>query len=296
MAISEQQPGPDQAQPEEHGASVRAAARWLVTSYAALAALLVAGIQLKDVASVTPDWQLATALLAVLVALLATSTVIVSASRVLIAPALTWNDLVRRETSEMTRRPATPAEILDETPPKQDPLLAELKWFTQIQPVQFTSPRDLREKLSAARADLDSNPSDGLREQVLQYEQAAQACLQQANAWQSRQLYEKLITLLKRSSTVIAVCILIFLWASRPPEQPPKVTKPFPVTIYVQGSKAAITAAKLDAACARQELKGWAVNGDINAPEVVTEPKGACPASRFTVSEELGIAVPIKAK
>ncbi|MEU6889521.1 hypothetical protein ABZ918_30805 [Streptomyces viridosporus] len=296
MAIYEQQTGADQVQQEDHGASVRGAARWLVTSYAALAALLVAGIQLKDVSSITSEWRLAVALLAVLIALLATSTVIVAASRVLIAPALTWNDLVRRETKEMTGRPTTPAAILDETPPKQDPLLTELKWFTQIQPVQFTSPRDLREKLSAAREDLSNNPSDGLREQVLQYEQAAQACLQQANAWWSRQLYERLITLLKWSSTVIAVCILVFLWASRPPEEPAKVSKPFPVTVYLQGSTAAITAAKLDAACVRQVLSGWAVDGKINEPEVVTQPRGACPASRFTVSDELGVAVPAAAK
>jgi hypothetical protein len=296
MAIGDEQAGADQAEPEDHGASVRAAARWLVSSYAALAALLVAGIQLNGVTEITSTGRLVIALIAVLAALLATSAVIVLASRVLIAPALTWNDLIRRETVEMTKKPRTASAILDETPPEPDPLLTELRWFTQIQPVRFTSPRDLREKLSAAREDLSSNPSEALREQVLQYEQAAQACLRQANAWWSRQLYEKLITLLKWSSTVIAVCILAFLWASRPPDEPAKVTKPFPVKVYLTGPKSAVIAAKLDTACVQQVLSGWAVDGEVKEPEVVTQPRGGCPASHFTVSDELGVAVPVAPK
>ncbi|CAM5536144.1 hypothetical protein SALBM135S_05515 [Streptomyces alboniger] len=95
---------------------------------------------------------------------------------------------------------------------------------------------------------------------------------------------------------MIAVCVLVFLWASRPPEQPAKVGKPFPVEIHVLGNEAAVAAAELKPGCARQVLTGWAVDGDINAPEVVTEPRGTCPASRFTVSKELGIALPTPPK
>ncbi|MFF3208429.1 hypothetical protein [Streptomyces sp. NPDC002962] len=286
----------DQVQPEEHGASVRAAAQWLVTSYAALAALLVAGIQLKDVSGITSFWGLVFAFGSVLIALLATGSVIICASRVLIAPALTWNDLVRRETEEGTSRPTTQAELLSEDPPRRDPLLAELRAFTQIQPVQFNSPRDLRQKLNEAREDLASNLSDERRDHVAQLEEAAQACLQQANAWQSRQLYERLIAVLRRSGFVITVCILIFLLASRPEDEPAKVSKPFPVKVYLQASKAALAEAKLSLACRGQVLSGWAVEGELKAPEVVTQPKGTCPASRFTVSDELGIAIPVQTK
>ncbi|MFC8841088.1 hypothetical protein ACFT8Q_13390 [Streptomyces griseoincarnatus] len=291
MTVGEVSPA-EQQEPEDHGVSIRVAARWLVTSFAAVGAVLVAGIQLQNVTHITSPWFLVAALLSVLVALLATGTVIVRASQVLVAPALTWSDLVRRESLLLiARQQASPAQHLSGEVP-EDPLLAKLAEITQMQPAQFTSPRDLREKLTGARKDLEASPSDGLREQVAQLEELAQSCLRYANAWQSQQMYLRLIKMLKRAGTLIVVCFVTFLWASKPSDEPPKVTKPFPVQVYVKDSRKALKSAGLDRACSGLILRGSAVGGEMDAPQVVTRPAGRCPASSFTVSDELGIAVP----
>lgn len=292
MAVGEVPPV-EQREPEDRGVSIRAAARWMVTSSAAVGAVLVASVQFNSVMQITSGWVLVTALLSVLIALLATGTVIVRASQVLIAPALTWSDLVDRESVLLiARRQTSAAQHLSGDVP-EDALLAKLADFTRMQPVPFTSPRDLREKLTLARQDLAASPSDGLREQVAQLEELAQSCLRYANDWQSQQMYLRLITVLKRAGTVFAVCFVAFLWASKPPEEPPKVTKPFPVQVYLKDARKVLEAAGLDPACSGMTLRGSAVGGEMGAPRVVTRPAGRCPAGSFTVSEELGIAVPV---
>ncbi|MCM1943498.1 hypothetical protein NC239_35460 [Streptomyces sp. G3] len=291
MTVSEVAPA-EQQELDGHGASVRSAAQWLVTSFAAVGALLVAGIQLQNVTQITTWWKLSLTLLSVVVALLATGSVIVSASRVLIAPVLTWDDLVRRETKQLiASQQATAAQHLEGLP--GDPLLLELAAATQMQPVPFTSPRSLREELAGAREDVRTAASEDLQGRVLQLEELAQLCLRYANAWQSRQLYLRLIKVLKGAGTLIVVCIAVFLWASKPADEPLKVTKPFPVQVFLTDSQRALKAAGVDEACAGMTLQGSAVDGDASAPEVATKPAGKCPASRFALTDPLGVAVPV---
>ncbi|MEU9530634.1 MULTISPECIES: hypothetical protein [Streptomyces] len=267
----------------------------MVTSFAAIGAVLVASIQIQTVMQVTSQAHLLVALSAALMALLATGWVIVYASRVLIAPSLTWSDLITRETRLMiSDRQVTPLQRLT-TGGLSDPLLAELAASTQMQPIQVNSPRDLREQLLAARKDLAAHPSEGLREQVAQLEAVADVCLRQANAWLSRQLYGRLTKVLALAGTVICLSLAGFMWASHPPEEPPKVTKPFPVQVFLSGSAAKLKAAGLKTACFNMVLKGSAVGGDLSQPEVTTLPQGLCAAGHFEVTEELGVAVPVSA-
>ncbi|MEV7252595.1 hypothetical protein [Streptomyces cyaneofuscatus] len=253
----------------------------------------MASIQIQAVTQVTSGGHLAVAVLAALTALVATGYVIVYASQVLIAPSLTWSDLVTRETRQMiASRQLTPFQQLTRVG-QSDPLLAELAASTQMQPVQLNSPRELREQLLAARRDLAANPSDGLREQVAQLEAVAEVCLRDANAWQSRQLYGRLTSVLVIAGTAICLSLAGFMWASRPPEEPPKVTKPFPVQVFLAGSAQKLKAAGLKSACFGMVLKGSAVGGDLSQPEVTTLPQGQCSAGRFKVTEEIGVAVPV---
>ncbi|MGW7278863.1 hypothetical protein ACWGIV_11265 [Streptomyces sp. NPDC054844] len=292
MVLNQPQAGePQPVSDQDHGTSIRAAARWLISAFAAIGALLVAGLQLQSVGTITEPLRLTIALGTVFLALLATGWVIIYASRVLIAPAMTWDDLVDRETSALTVRVQASSVHAIGSHTDADELLSELVAATQMRPAPLTSPRELRRELRTARQTLAQSETDRNRERVQVMEATAAACLNHSNSWQSRCRYKSLIKVLIPAGCLIALCVVGFAWASSPTDEPPKVTKPLPVQVYLQGAAKELKAAGLQASCAGMALEGTAVSGPLNEPEVSTEPRPGCAAARFIVTPSLGIAV-----
>ncbi|MFD9885885.1 hypothetical protein ACFWZT_31020 [Streptomyces alboflavus] len=280
---------------EDHGSSVRAAARWMITAFAAIGALLVAGLQLQALGEIEDDRWLAAALASALLALVATGSVIVFASYVLVAPSLTWDDLIRRETTAMIALAQASGVQAPSAATDLDDLLRELVAATEMRAAPLASPRDLRQDLAAARQALAQNPSDDARQvRVQQIEETAAVCLHHANAWQSRYRYKILIRVLIPAGLLIAGCVVIFAWASHPPDKAPKVTKPISVSVYLLEQPEEGARSEITASCAGKRLEGTAVAGTLSEPEVVTKPQPGCPAQRFTVTSSLGVAISAK--
>ncbi|MFI5687642.1 hypothetical protein [Streptomyces sp. NPDC051636] len=294
MAASEPAEAAPDPVSEDHGTSVRSAARWMVSAFAAIGTLLVAGLQLQAVTKVEDGNYLSVALGAAVVALIATGFLIVQASRVLIAPALNWGDLCEREVkAQIAQAQASTIQAAGPSTDADD-LLRELVANTQNLPAPLTYPTELRKELRIARQGLKQSPGDtALSERIQELEETADLCIRLANAWQSRTLYQQLTRNLMSAGLLIAACLAVFVWASNPPEEPPKITRPTPVRVYINGSALQLRSAGIDEACAQETLRGTAVDGDLSNPQVVTAPKNGCPAQHFTVTGEIGVAVPV---
>lgn len=289
----EQQNDYQAADPQGHGASVRAAARWLISAFAAIGAILIAGLQVRAVGTLGTDqpWRLTLALVTVCIALLAVGLVIVKASTVLIEPAITWNDLVYRETQALQKQIEGSALAAAGNHLRFDELLTTLEHGGELQAVPFTGPRDLRQSLREARRVQDPSEAQH-RDRIRQLEQAANNYLMYANDWRSAQLYDGLKRVLVPAGVVLALCVVGFSWAVTP-ETPttPQVTTPVAVEVYVKDTPA-LKDAGLNQECANKQLKGFAVGRTLSEPEVVTHRAGKCSAHRFIVFPNIGVAVP----
>ncbi|WP_236244207.1 hypothetical protein [Streptomyces sp. CC210A] len=274
---------------------MRAAARWLVSAFAAVAAVLVAGLQLRSVGTLdsSQPGRLVLALGSAGVALLVTGLIIVKASYVLISPTLTWYDLVARETKALVKQAASPPVVAAGSHLRFDPLLTELEHANEMHPVPFTGPRDLRRALRSAREAVAATPSDENRAKLQQLEQMTDALLQRANAWQSMQLHRSLTKVLIPSGILLAASVVAFAWAVTPENKgAPAVTKPIQVQVYLKNVPQALKKAGLESTCAKGPLDGTAVGGTLSSPEVSTRRAPGCAAAKFVVTSEIGVAVP----
>ncbi|MGK5630641.1 hypothetical protein [Streptomyces sp. URMC 123] len=288
------------AQPEDPGTSIRAAARWLTTAFAAVGAVLAAGLQLGSLGGLSEEapWRLLVALAAVLLALLGVGWVIVQAAHVLITPDLTWTDLfVNHEIPAYERRGrAQPLLRAGRSHLAFDDLLSQLRTASALEPVPFEGTAALRGRLARARERAAADPEDPVAERaVAELEEAVALCLTRANAWQSRRLYRSLIRTLLIGGTLTAGCLVLFAWATNPPPDPsPRVTKPVAVRVHVTAEPKILAEMGLGTDCRERTLQGFAIGGRLDEPLVAVAPTGACTAARLKVTPRIGTAVPLE--
>ncbi|MFV8128846.1 hypothetical protein [Streptomyces syringium] len=284
----------------DRGTSIREAARWLTTAFAAVGTVLVAGLQLGSLGGLGTEepWRLPLALGAVFVALLGTGWMIVRAAHVLITPDLTWTDIfVNHEIPAIRRRgSAQPLLSAGRSHLSYDALLQLLKEASSTEAVPFEGTAAIRRKLESARARAAHTPTDTeAQEHVAALEHAVTLCLTRANAWQSQQLYRALIRTLLRTGVLTAACLVVYAWAANPPpEKSPQIKQPVPVEIHLRATADKLPGTELGKQCHRRTITGVAVGGRLDEPVVAVPATEDCAAARFTVTPELGVAVPVR--
>ncbi|WP_157408290.1 hypothetical protein [Actinoplanes sp. N902-109] len=316
--------------PVDEAAPVRTAAQWLVVAAGAIGAALVAGLQLGDVGKLTgTPFLLVAAAAAVVSALAVVGRVIARASAVLVIRRITVSDLLAAETAEQAR--ATDIHpVSDSRPPHRDTgSPAGTPWIPRqwdrlrgrlLQPDVIREPAAyLRPLLGQIRANrewlfvADGRSTSDLSNAYTEAAQRARAGDQVAAA-RAAELDRRLTGLClfargeltrsayRRLSTTITgwpgwlfvVSVALFaITLNWPVAQAPRVKEPYPLTVVLTGSAGQLKGAGLATGCRpASRLNAVALAGTTTEPLVVTDAQGSCPASRFTVTADIGVPLP----
>lgn len=288
-------PTPVAAASPDEAASVRTAAQWLVVAAGAVAATLVTGLQLGDIGKLSgrPP-QLVVAAVTFLAALLVVGRVIARASAVLVVRRVTVGDLLTAETQDQLREGSLIVVGGDGTGdlvPVLHQIRANREWL--FEPGHH-SMRDLQADLHDATARAGHGDPEAERA-AARLEQRLTTVCAFARAELTRVAYRRLReTITGWPGWVFALSVAIFYVAlSVPVAQAPAVGSPYNVVVVLTGTGDQLRSAGLAGTCtAPARLVGVAVDGSATEPVVVTDAGPGCPPARFTVTEQVGVAIP----
>lgn len=306
----------------EDAGAVRTSAQWLAAAAGAVAAALIAGLQIGAVGGLGDrPVALLLALVSFLVALAVVGMIIRASSRVLVPPRATISDLLEADTardahdrgvipesSALARPPrwwrrsgseksadadAGPAPrtgIGAQLQPVIDEISRNREWL--LLPGQRTTSELHAECRTAQQAAADDGGSS-LRAEHLE-RRLAMVC-SFARAELTRNAYRRLTdTMTGRPGWLFAAAVLTFAATlTWPHGEAPEVTTAYRLDVILTGTARQLRDAGLAGTCRPgTRLTGVAVDGDLAEPSVVTETAGGCPAARFTVTEDVGIPMP----
>ncbi|MEU5397331.1 hypothetical protein [Streptomyces tibetensis] len=296
----------------EATAQQKSTAKWLVGACAAVAAVLVAGLQLGNLEKLgNADTSLG--LLALGAAFLALASAVVLlylAARVIGTTRPPADDLDLRDRADHGNYPQGPR--LD---PPTDPLLRELVVSRRT---ELLGPRrdaigslldDLNQAESALatgakvqisdrtyRPRLSSSDATALRDLVRDLEQRIRRLSDAAERFKTTQAYDQMRGWFPWLGVAFVVGVFGFAWLTLLyPQTLPhtaEVTNPVQIEVSVPPAPAA-TKAGWAKGCAGKTLSGVAVGGTLEEPTIVTRSQPGCPGRRTDKTEGL-LVVPVQ--
>lgn len=284
----------------DEASSMRAAAQWLATAAGAVGAALIAGLQIGDLGTRVRDpASFTVAILAFLAALLTVGLTLRRAGAVLVTSRATIDDLLSAETR---LRRKDQRRIRFEK--RQDPALKEIvkmiadhrEWLMPGRDSVWALSDAWKEAQEAATAARDGSPGAAERRaEAAGLQRQVDGVCTFARCELTRRAYRSLSRTVTGMPGVFFIASLAVLAVALnwPADEPPAVTTPYRVDVLLTGDDGELREEGLSGACTTgMRLTGVALDGSLTEPVVVTEAEGACPASRFTVTETIGIPVP----
>lgn len=292
--------------------------KWVVSAAAAVAAVLLAGISLKNLPPIgdfsTPisgakvaGWVAA---LAVIIGIAAVGLVIQKAGKLFTVTYAALSELI----DEVVRVDQEAADKRGSTPPPPDtpPAWQSHKALkpvvdaanTHLQPVatDISSVYLLRDELAKAARNLDSGEASAtvdhriwtsaeeVREYLDRVDAAIAGALIAADEQRVKAAYTSLLSWLWIAGGILVVAALVFVEVQTI-SQPLAVTKPTPVTIYSTGA----VLDQLGPRCVTSNgVSAVAIGGTFERPEVAVSPNPTegCKAARFLVPASGVVSVP----
>ncbi len=283
----------DDAQPDPDvlGAAadrIRETAKWLITTFAAVAGVLVAGSQLSDIGHLS-WWRFVLALLAVLVGLIGVAYAINEAAKVLTAGRVSLGELAD---------PNNTATAALRTRVNGDPAL--LGGYANV--------ADLSNEYTAAQLkskqvydeyykDVDNEPNrkatDVADAQVTRADNAVQRLLSVASFEALSATFNSARRQIFFGALVAAVGIVSFAAAAHPKEKKaekkaPTVAAPSEVRVKLTSAGKKLLGSALGKDCPLDKIKVLVVKFDGEAADVVTLPQKGCRVARFSVPAKVG--------
>ncbi|GAB1695133.1 hypothetical protein [Krasilnikovia sp. M28-CT-15] len=274
-------------------ATIRAAAQWLVVAAGAVGAVLVAGLQLGAIGALVKRWPLLViATIAFVAALAVVGWIIRTASAVLVIRRVTLNDLLRARTAQQARETGiTLASEPDEEMLRIDLDISSNRWLL---PPPHQSLSALYGAYRAAVDDALKGDAKGVaREAMLRPYLVEIASFARTELARAR--YQDLsagITGWRGWILIVSIIAFAVAVGLPKPDEPPHISGPVATTVVLTGLPQKLHAAGLDESCAGVTLIGTAVDGTLTEPVVVTQRTPTCQAARFTVTKDIGLAIP----
>jgi hypothetical protein len=213
IGASESATTPAESSAHQSLASLQDAAKWVVGAFAAIGAILVAGLQVGAVGTLGTDepLRLALALGAMVMALVAVGVVLTCAARVLVSPQLSLADLADLDVRELKRasdeEQVNPARALLGEP--SDPLLKAIhRKREELLKSDVERPLELHGRLNT-----DQGLTDDQRKLL---EEDAERLTDFADTLTARMRFKTLMWWLRVGGGLVAVCIVLFGWAINP--------------------------------------------------------------------------------
>lgn len=258
---------------------VRETAKWILTSFAAVGAILVAGLQLSSLGKLTgetPDGRIVAALAGIVLAAIGVVLAIGFMSSVL-AP-LRTSFRIANKYPDVTDRVLGDCELIHKTYPQLKEKIAEKD-----------AALDAARKLGASSPEYKKARAE--REAWEKNKHAALVYIGAELLWER---YKR-----ARRAVIVAVFLIVggvvaFAWGANPPgdekEAAPVVLGQAPLFLDVTLTPPGVAALKKKRKCEKAALQVLSVGGSVDKREVVTIPAGGCRSVRFVLTPELGTA------
>lgn len=276
-APADDKPAPVDAVAEykKNGDQLRDTAKWLLTSFAAVGALLLGSIQLSSLGKLTnetPDSRIVAAILGIFFGALGVAIAIWWTSKVL-APML-------NTFSSANQHPAVTTAVLDDKE-----LVGEdyegLK----------TKIGTLDRQVAQAADDEAYKKAYALRDEWERNKRTALAAVGNAILWERYKSARRAVLI---GIACAAAGMASFAWGANPPDAEKKATPvvlgqaPLPLKLHLTPAGAA--ALKEARKCETADLAVLSIGGSVAQREVVAVPTGTCKTVRFVLTPELGTA------
>lgn len=256
---------------------LRETAKWILTSFAAVAAILVGGLQLSSIGKLTaetPDARVWAALGGIATAALGVAIAVGFMSRVL-EPALNSLSTVADDVHAADQALAEPMGMtFNDLKGKIDTLDADVKRAK----AKGTSSPEYRAALEARN----------------KWEPTRQDALVLIGAERLRSRYETARKAIVAAVILVVAGVVAFAWGANPPddekEAEPVTLAEVPVLLNVRLSDTGVTALEIARGCDRPLARVLTLGGKPTEREVVTIPSGRCRAVRFILTPSLGTA------
>lgn len=271
----------------EDVASVSAAARWILGTAGAVATVLLAGFQVKDLGRrIEGDlwWQAWIPAVLSIVAVAIVFDIFRRAARVLVLDRISVDDLIRAEQKRIAHDRGIHVrsgkdgdrEIWRVTPDLIDSVHMARGWLL---PEGCSTVSDLAECVKRASAEDRPDLQARLRE-VLRFCRMEMA----------RQRYRELVAAITgfRGWLFIACLAGLVIVTGSGHSSPPMISEPLRVRVAFSEGVGEVSQF---AACAGQTVEGVAVGGSLTEPVVVFD-SGEC-LGRFTITADVGTAIPM---
>ncbi|MFF0001735.1 hypothetical protein [Streptomyces avermitilis] len=284
---------------QEHVAATdafRSAARWLVAVSGAIAAVLVAGLQLTSLGSLTGG-RLSAAVTLFLIALASVGYILLRAARVLAPTAQTLAELREIDIAEVRRQAegapkglgAAAKRLLYGPDFKLSEAVSDFRHALENYGLQtldeiyllYTgrTPVRIAQEIRAGKPRLSRNKIESVAQQLISFIELRE----------TQHRYQLLVRALVPAGLVASLAIVFFALAASP-DPDPKVSRPLHVVVIFTSSSDALKKSLLEG-CAGQTRQGTAVAGTLREPEVLLQPKklGDRCSGRHIIKPALGI-------
>lgn len=269
---------------ESATAVLRDSLKWMAAAAGAVAAALIAGLQLTTIGGSSTGWMIAAAVGAAAAIGLVLSFV-VAATRVLTIQGPTVTELSNTELSAASQGVTSDDPDLRWIAQRRTLLLGTAETLSALYVDELVAAQEalraLRTGKSARLAGRDLNPAVPTDLAFADtYHSEAEAKLRKVEAAlihrRTRDQFDILMTRFRWWAFVFLAAVLIFAIATSYGQAPKTgpVTAPTPVTVYYTGTAHPCGSTR----------QGVAVSGTWDAPVVVLAPAGACPAERVIVT------------
>jgi hypothetical protein len=274
-------------------AGIRSATQWLLAAFGGTALVVVAGIQFADTWAVVTGggWRAWVTLAGLTLVAVGLFTLAAGAARVLVPDRTNLTDLL---TEQAAGDAASTRVIVGDAPPPIPPRRDSAAVYRHVLG-EVSSARGWL--LPAGCADFDAAyqaflassgaERDGLR---LRLREVAAFARAEAAFYRYRQLLRRLLGWAGVIVFAGLIGLVVALHAD-PPSNP--VTEPIAVTVRFVDNPAGLTRHGVTPACAGVTASGVAVGGTLSEPVVIIGGTTRCPAAKVTITDDVGLAVPI---
>ncbi len=263
---------------------LRATAKWLLGTFAAIGAVLVAGTQVSKIGQLAPDWRLALAVIAFAVGLLAVGVAILAVLNVLTSGHTSIAALHREQTahphSSLSQMLAE-TSLLDEYDHRVSELIQEAN-------------DALNERAAVANDDSPQGIARYKRANAtIAYTNVVKGqLLALARNQMVRDEFDRQRWPLLLAGLVAACAIATFAWAANPvADLPPAVQIPSTGTVELSAAGQRILAATLGPTCVPQPVRVVVIGASDGKFDLVVVPTDQCRPARFTLPDGGGIGV-----
>jgi hypothetical protein len=307
--------------------TIRETTKWLTGAFAAIGAVLVAGLQIAKLGQLELSGvRIVVALLGLTVALAGVARVILKASDVLTVRYASFKEISQEQWREELKErgiategaPMLSSELLDwieasieqawpsltrdlSNKPEDRSARQLLDDLSETQQQTYRGLLSLEEELRKhTDAKRPPNPDGSeadvtlrfqlLRERTRRLDRSVDLILAFANDCIARRQFVRFRQTCLWAGSAVALGAVLLAGALNPPSAPAATAQgPRPVTVYLWDNE---LRARLGPTCGQTPIRAVAIGGSLKEPLVVIDPSSGCTARRLTITHERGVALP----